>query len=841
MKKRFLFVLLLLVSVCVSAQEKDLDAMMQQRNEYYFSFKLNADDDLSKIARTISVDKVDGDVVVAYANNLNFMEFKKLGHDITLLTPPSLIEEHRMFDGNSRATYEWDSYPTYEAYEEMMFDFAQNHPDKCEIITLGTLSSNRKILVAHINNGVSDGKPKFLYTSTIHGDETTGYIMMLRLIDYLLENQTLPEVQNVLDNIDLFVCPNTNPDGTYHGGNNTVNGATRANAQGIDMNRNFPDMNDGPHPDGNPYATETEWLMDFAQNYQFTMAANYHGGAEVMNYPWDNETDLHVDDAWWQLVSREYADLCHQVNPNYMTFKNNGITNGAQWYMIGGGRQDYMNYYHKCREVTIECSDTKCPSGSQLPNFWNINKNSIFAYMNQCLYGIHGVVTDMNTGAPVSATISISNHDYDYSVVESQMPAGDFHRPIKGGTYNVVVTANGYYPFQQTVTVADGQTVVLNVALEPGEGLIADFNVSSTNVANGGVVNFTDASWGIGINSWSWEFEGAEPSTSSVQNPQGIRYSENGVFGVRLTVTNENGLTDTKYAEGLITVMNSVNMHAGEETTCSSLFYDDGGPNSNYIDNRNYTLTFFPDTEGAKIKVDFLSFNTESNYDYLKIYDGTSTSSAMIGSYTGGNSPGTVVASNAQGALTFNFTSDSYSSEPGWEAVVSCSGLPLEVYAQAESDTLCPGESMHLNAVVSGGNGNFTFDWSPKENLDDFSSINPVFTAPENGEFTYVVTVSDGEQTNSASVSFFVADCLSTDELPEMEIGVFPNPSSSTIQIILDHECQYVEISMFNNLGQMVKTVVNSTDISVEDLASGVYLVRIDVDGKQFFRKIFVE
>ena len=841
MKKRFLFVLLLLVSVCVSAQEKDLDAMMQQRNEYYFSFKLNADDDLSKIARTISVDKVDGDVVVAYANNLNFMEFNKLGHDITLLTPPSLVEEHRMFDGNSRATYEWDSYPTYEAYEEMMFDFAQNHPDKCEIITLGTLSSNRKILVAHINNGVSDGKPKFLYTSTIHGDETTGYIMMLRLIDYLLENQTLPEVQNVLDNIDLFVCPNTNPDGTYHGGNNTVNGATRANAQGIDMNRNFPDMNDGPHPDGNPYATETEWLMDFAQNYQFTMAANYHGGAEVMNYPWDNETDLHVDDAWWQLVSREYADLCHQVNPNYMTFKNNGITNGAQWYMIGGGRQDYMNYYHKCREVTIECSDTKCPSGSQLPNFWNINKNSIFAYMNQCLYGIHGVVTDMNTGAPVSATISISNHDNDYSVVESQMPAGDFHRPIKGGTYNVVVTANGYYPFQQTVTVADGQTVVLNVALEPGEGLIADFNVSSTNVANGGVVNFTDASWGIGINSWSWEFEGAEPSTSSVQNPQGIRYSENGVFGVRLTVTNENGLTDTKYAEGLITVMNSVNMHAGEETTCSSLFYDDGGPNSNYSDNRNYTLTFFPDTEGAKIKVDFLSFNTESNYDYLKIYDGTSTSSAMIGSYTGGNSPGTVVASNAQGALTFNFTSDSYSSEPGWEAVVSCSGLPLEVYAQAESDTLCPGESMHLNAVVSGGNGNFTFDWSPKENLDDFSSMTPVFTAPENGEFTYVVTVSDGEQTNSASVSFFVADCLSTDELPEMEIGVFPNPSSSTIQIMLDHECQYVEISMFNNLGQMVKAVVNSTDISVEDLASGVYLVRIDVDGKQFFRKIFVE
>ncbi|MGN0032560.1 MAG: M14 family zinc carboxypeptidase [Candidatus Limimorpha sp.] len=841
MKIRLLFVILFLFSVGLSAQEKDLNALMQKRNEYYFSFKLNAGDDLAKIARTISIDKVDGDVVIAYANNKSFAEFMELNHDVTLLTPPSMLEDYAMFDGNNRAAYEWDSYPTYEAYEAMMFEFAQNHPDKCEIITVGTLPSNRKILVAHINNGVADGKPKFLYTSTIHGDETTGYIMMLRLIDYLLENQSLPEVENILNNIDLFVGPNTNPDGTYHGGNNTVSGATRANAQGIDMNRNYPDMNDGPHPDGNPYAAETEWLMDFAQEYQFTMAANYHGGAEVMNYPWDNETSLHVDDAWWQLVSHEYADLCHLVDPNYMTFKNNGITNGAQWYMIGGGRQDYMNYYNKCREVTIECSDTKCPSGSQLPNFWNINKNSIFAYMNQCLNGIHGVVTDMNTGNPINATISISNHDMDYSVVESQLPNGDFHRPIKGGTYNVIVTANGYYPYQQSVTVADGQMVELNVALEPGEGLIADFNVSSTNVANGGLVNFTDASWGIGINSWSWEFEGAEPSTSTAQNPQGIRYTENGVFGVRLTVTNEDGLTDTKYAAGLITVLNSVNMYSGEETTCSSLFYDDGGPNSNYGDSKNYTLTFYPDTEGAKIKVEFISFNTESNYDYLKIYDGASTSSAMIGSYTGSNTPGTVVATNAQGALTFNFTSDSYYTESGWEAVVSCSGLPLEVYAEAEFDTLCPGETMTLSAVVSGGNGNFTYEWSPKENLDDYSSMNPVFTASENGEYSYVVTVSDGEQTNTASVSFFVEDCLSVEGQSCSEVGVFPNPASSSVQIVINGDYQNVGIKLLNTLGQEVRTVDNSLEINVEDMAPGVYFIRVDLDGKQLVRKIFVE
>ena len=139
------------------------------------------------------------------------------------------------------------------------------------------------------------------------------------------------------------------------------------------------------------------------------MGANYHGGAEVMNYPWDNTYTLHADDAWYQLISHEYADLTHQVNPNYMSDYNNGITNGAQWYMIGGGRQDYMNGYAQCRELTIECSNTKLPNGSQLPSFWNYNKNSIFAFMTQCIYGIHGTITDKTNWSDLIQHIPINN------------------------------------------------------------------------------------------------------------------------------------------------------------------------------------------------------------------------------------------------------------------------------------------------------------------------------------------------------------------------------------------------------------------------------------------------
>ena len=676
MKNLRYLILLLAVFFCgnIFAQksQQELGQLMEQRNEYYFTFELNGNDDLPAIAHTISVDRVDGNVVTAYANNDGFAKFQKMGYEVTLQTPPSMLEKHVMWDGRNRTEYDWDSYPTYEAYESMMFQFATDHPDKCEIITLGTLASGRKILIAHLNNGTADGKPKFLYTSTIHGDETTGWILMLRLIDYLLENPDEPEVQNVMNNIDLYIGPNANPDGTYHGGNNNVNGATRENANGVDMNRNYPDPHEGPHPDNYEYQLETQWFMQFAQDIPFVMGANYHGGSEVMNYPWDNTHTLHADDAWYRLISRDYADLCQAQHSSYMTGENNGITNGADWYMIGGGRQDYMNGYEQCRELTIECSNSKMPNANQLPNFWNYNKNSIFSFMNQCLYGIHGTVTDAATGQPLNATVTIEDHDDSYSIVNSHLPAGDYHRPIKGGTYQVKYTCSGYYPQTHTVTVADGETVVLDVQLEAGEGLIPDFSANMTYVAPGESINFTDETWGAYLVSWEWTFEGGVPASSNDQNPVGITYNTIGSYDVTLTVTNANGQTETITKQDYITVSEAYNMQNGTFATCDAMFYDDGGPTGNYSDRKNYTMTFKPSDSDHRLCVEFLTFVTETDYDELYIYDGTSTSSPVIGIYDGNNSPGTVTATNDSGALTFRFSSDWAVNESGWAAHIFC-------------------------------------------------------------------------------------------------------------------------------------------------------------------------
>ena len=446
----------------IAQNQRELGQLMRERGEYYFTLAVNEPTEIQSLSRLCSVDGTNGQTVVCYANQEEYDQLLQLGYQPNLQTPPSLLTEAKMWDGN-RATYEWDSYPTYSQYISMMEGFPTSAVSGriCTLMDLGTLSSGRKIMGVRLNNGSPEGKPKFLYSSTIHGDETTGWILMLRLIDELCTS-TDPRIINLIDNLDIFIFPNTNPDGTYYRGNNSVTGARRYNANGVDMNRNYPDPHGSAHPDGKPYQSETQWLMQLAMDYPFVMAANYHGGSEVVNYPWDNTHTLHADDDWWQYVSREYADLAQSVNSNYMNDLDNGITNGAQWYMIGGGRQDYMNGYRQCREVTIECSTTKKPQGSQLPNFWDYNHNSMLTYMEQCLNGVHGFVYDAATGQPIEGvTITVQGHDDEYSIVSSH-EVGDFHRPIKGGTYTFVFSKEGYLSQTIEVTVADGQRFELN-------------------------------------------------------------------------------------------------------------------------------------------------------------------------------------------------------------------------------------------------------------------------------------------------------------------------------------------------------------------------------------------
>lgn len=497
--RRILSLIFLLTSLVLSGQ--DLPQILKERGEVSFNFTLQDKSELAFLTEIISIDRVDGLQVRAYANVAQFLRFSRLGYEIQLLPPAGTGVEVEMRDDVTLSpSTVWNFYPTYSAYESLMAQFQSNFPGLCRLDTLTTLASGRRLLVLKISDNVAvdEPEPEFLYSSSIHGDETTGYILMMHLADYLLTNYgTNPEATELVDNMEIYICPLANPDGTYYGGNSSVSGARRGNVNNVDMNRNYPDPQNGPHPDGNVWQAETVAFMDFAAQRHFVAGANFHGGVEVVNYPWDTWATLHADNSHYVMISREYADTVHLHAPfGYMDYLSNGVTNGYAWYEVNGGRQDYMNYFYHCKEITIEISDVKLLASSQLLAHWDYNWRSLILLLKQARYGIHGVVTSQATGLPVEARVYINGHDNNGSEVYSSATAGDYHRLLKAGTYTLEFSA----PCYQTQTipnivVTDYGSVSLNVQMLPAVGAItsAVSGITSTTALCGGSVCDGDA------------------------------------------------------------------------------------------------------------------------------------------------------------------------------------------------------------------------------------------------------------------------------------------------------------------------------------------------------------
>jgi len=460
----------------------------------YFKFEFENKKQLNKLTRLISIDNVRGNTAWAYATASQLQEFKKQKIDFQKLEKNS--SSTRALD--MATTYadlstNWDKYPTYDLYIQMMTDYATNYPDICELIDMGDSQQGRQILALKIsdNVGTNELEPEFYYTSTMHGDEATGFPIMLRLIDYLLSGYSSDsEVAGLINDHEIFINPLSNPDGTYwnnygslsfEAANLTVSNAIREYADGKDPNRDFPDPFNG---DNTPYRAETQVQMDFASDHHFVMSVNFHGGAEVFNYPWDyfgTSTKPHPDRDLFLELGANYVEEARLLNSSYLTsVTSSGVTNGADWYQIIGGRQDYMNYWHHCKEITVEISNSKLAGSETLPTFWDYNKQSILNYVNETRFGFNGTVKNIE-GDPLDAKIEILAHDEDNTWVVTDPFHGGYYRPIAPGTYSVTYSSDSYISQTHEVIVSDFQTTVIkNVILGQAQilevtGVVSDF------------------------------------------------------------------------------------------------------------------------------------------------------------------------------------------------------------------------------------------------------------------------------------------------------------------------------------------------------------------------------
>jgi hypothetical protein len=200
-------------------------------------------------------------------------------------------------------------YPTYDQIAATLLAKQTAYPTLCQRYDIGTSSTTQHLYALKITSNVTveADKPEVKWVSTMHGNETSGAIMCLDMIDYLLTNYgTLPRATNIVDNIELWIVPCMNP---YGYANNT-----RDNANGYDLNRSFPEGS-GPSPDPNtPVGRQPEvaTIMNWSFAHSFTLAANFHEGTMVVNYPFDNDNMGSVpspcpDDDMFIYISEQYS------------------------------------------------------------------------------------------------------------------------------------------------------------------------------------------------------------------------------------------------------------------------------------------------------------------------------------------------------------------------------------------------------------------------------------------------------------------------------------------------------------------------------------------------------
>lgn len=431
-------------------------------------------DDASDLSELLSLNLIIGSVAGRTATVfLTPEEFDRVrGRGLTVQWLPAPDEQRSLSA---------DGYPSYDEVAAQLQAYAEARPDICIMESAGRSVQGRELWWLKITDRVmeQENEPEVHFIGSIHGDEPLGTVLSLRLIDYLISRYGADEqVTRLIDETEIWIMPVMNPDGMEAG--------SRFNAAGVDLNRDFPDpVHDlAAVPDGRQ--PETVAVMKWAQAHTPALAANFHSGTLVVNYPWDSDMDgdnateyeAAPDDALFRFIAGVYASN----NPLIMSGPfPEGITNGSNWYPIRGGMQDWLYHYHGCLALTVELSAEGYPDPSAFDEYWKANRSAMLAYMELALIGVHGIVTDAETGEPLAVQIRVDGID---TIMYSDPDFGDYHRMLLPREYVIQFAADGYRSVSHSVVVGPDAPSVLDVELEP---VNSSSNGDANSSSGGGV------------------------------------------------------------------------------------------------------------------------------------------------------------------------------------------------------------------------------------------------------------------------------------------------------------------------------------------------------------------
>lgn len=183
-----------------------------------------------------------------------------------------------------------------------------------------------------------------------------------------------------------------------------------------------------------------------------------------------------------------------------------------------------------------------------------------------------------------------------------------------------------------------------------------------------------------------------------------------------------------------------------------SYIYRDPGNTSDYSNNQNGLITICPSIAGRYVNVNFTSFNTESGFDFVYVFDGDWAGAPLLGIYSGnGGLSGNVraTATNTSGCLSFRFASDGGTVTSGWQATVTCNSTPSATVPSSNPEDCQGAYTICSGGTFTAGTSNYGFQELPyqwnsclgyDEDPGEYESTWAVFSPATSGTIGFSIT-----------------------------------------------------------------------------------------------------
>lgn len=314
--------------------------------------------------------------------------------------------------GNNFSTKNMDIVSTSTAkytYNQLQIDLAElsaKYGDRMSYAPIGTTLDNRNIYEVIIGN--QNAKKHIIVQSTMHAREYINSLLTMRQIESICRNYYTGTYNSkyyseLLDKVCLHVVPMVNPDGVtisqygangindpklrkivkntckkYGGNSRYYLTRWKANARGVDLNRNYPMrfsiVNKLRHPAQKNYGgkapfsePESQTMANLVNTVKPKMIFSYHSTGSIVYWNFGQKGKL-------QKQCRQLYSIVHSQT-GYSPASGGGRLNPCFGDWVCGGK--------KIPTVTVETGTGECPIGiREFKTIWRKNAQMIPSMLN---------------------------------------------------------------------------------------------------------------------------------------------------------------------------------------------------------------------------------------------------------------------------------------------------------------------------------------------------------------------------------------------------------------------------------------------------------------------------